>query len=74
MRTTDPIILRRLEQIEQACAGLRMACGFPPLNELPETTNSRKPRWCPQCNHGFQSRDDLAHHMAAEHGKEPSTK
>lgn len=69
MRTDDPVILRRIQEIEAACEGLRMACGFAPLNAPPETTMSREPKWCPEgCNLGFRSPDDLEHHLATEHG------
>jgi len=68
VRTDDPVILARIREIERACEGLRMACGFPPLVELPETTASRKPKWCPHCpTHGFTSTADLEHHLATEH-------
>ncbi len=42
MRTDDPIILKRLEQIEAACAGLRMACGFPELHAVTSRQEGRR--------------------------------
>lgn len=73
MRTDDPVILGQLKAIEAACAGLRMACGFPPLVETPETTAKRKPLYeCqePSCSRMCYTRDDLEAHRLIDHDVE----
>jgi hypothetical protein len=39
MKINDPVVLKRIEEIEAAAAGLRMAAGFP---ELHATTSRRE--------------------------------
>lgn len=76
MRTDDPVILRRLEQIESACAGLRMACGFPALIEI-ANTSTRASFQCQTdgCSYSAYERDDLQAHMEFVHDqpKGPAT-
>ena len=72
MRIDDPQVLRTIQQLEEATATLRRLAGFEPLNAGPEVKASRAPVWCPHCALGFQSPDDLEHHLGGEH-RDPTT-
>lgn len=70
MRLDDPVILERIEQLEEIADGLRMAAGFPPRFPAPETTASRKPMYeCQRlgCSRLCRTQEDLDAHIATDH-------